>query len=189
MIVRSIRWHKRQLEHYDGAVEGKTDPPRYKKFRDQYLGPPPLKVVDCGCAGGDITKELFDRGYEVIGLDFPEVIAKTEKKYPDLKNALISCNLNDEIPDIVFDFDWVYASEICEHITHDYEFLVSCYECLKPGGKVFVTVPRHADKWEGHLRFYPEESMRNLLWATGFEFVAVDKTFASLIVIGEKGID
>ena len=184
MSSGSLRWHKRQLVHYGRAVEGRTDPPRYTKFRDQHLGPPPLKIVDCGCAGGDITKELSDKRYYVVGIDYHEVIEKTEKKYPDL--TFYSTDLNDGIPFVIREMDWVYASEICEHITHDYDFLVSCYECLKPGGKVYVTVPRHADKWEAHLRFYPEESLKNLLWAAGFEIVVVDRTFASLIVIGEK---
>jgi len=184
---KSERWEKRQLEHYSPAIEGKTVPPRYIKFRDQYLPPPPLKIVDCGCAGGDITKELKDKGYEIIGIDYPEVTEKTKKKYPDL--TFYSCDLNDGIPIAIHDIDWVYASELCEHITHDFDFLISCYECLKLGGKVYITVPRHAAKWGGHLRFYPEESMRNLLWSAGFEVITVDKTFSSLIVIGEKKDD
>lgn len=181
---RSQRWLDRQLEHYAPAIEGRTDPPRYLKFRDEYLSPPPLRIVDCGCAGGDITADLHKRGYQAIGIDYSEIIDKTQMKYSIL--ALVACDLNEGIPSSIRDVDWVYASEICEHITHDFDFLVSCYECLKKGGKVYVTVPRHADKWGAHLRFYPEMSLKNLVWAAGFEIFAVDKTFASTIVIGEK---
>ncbi len=187
MKCKSVRWHDRQLEHYGKAVEGRTDPPRYILFRDKYLNPPPLYIIDIGCAGGDITNDLKKRGYEVVGVDYPEVIEKTKKKYPYLN--FVSCDVND-MPLMQDEFleraDWIYASEICEHITHDFDFLSSCFECLKNGGKIFVTVPRHAEKWEAHLRFYPEESLKNLLWAAGFEIFAVEKTFASLIAIGEK---
>lgn len=181
---KSERWTNRQLEHYKKAVEGRTDPPRYHKFRDEYLGHPPLKIVDCGCAGADITKELSERGYEVIGIDYPDIIEKTRKKYPDL--IFYSCDLNDGIPIAIGDVDWVYASEILEHITHDFDFLMSCYDCLRIGGKLYITVPRKAEKWNGHLRYYPKESLENLLWAAGFNEITFDTTFASCIVIGEK---
>jgi len=183
-LRKSQRWYDRQLEHYASAIEGRTDPPRYRKFVEHYLPPSRLRVVDCGCAGGDVTADIKKRGYDVIGIDCPEIIAKTKIKYPNLD--LVACDLNEGIPNSIQDIDWVYASEICEHITHDYEFLTSCYECLKKGGKIYVTVPRNADKWGAHLRFYPEMSLKNLIWAAGFEIIDEDKTFASTIVIGEK---
>ena len=181
---KSQRWADRQLEHYSSAVEGRTDPPRYTKFANEYLPLPPLKIVDCGCAGGDITRELSDRYYDVVGLDFPVVIAKTSKKYPDLK--LIACDLNEGIPNSIRDVDWVYASEILEHLTQDFEFLASCYECLKNGGKVYVTVPSKAGTWGSHLRYFPEDSLKNLVWSAGFEVETIDRTPSSLIVIGVK---
>ena len=95
-MKKSDRWNNRQLEHYARAVEGRTDPPRYLKFRAHYLSPPPLKIIDAGCASGDISTELANRGYTVIGLDFPDVINKTKKKYPDLN--LVAYDLNDGIP-------------------------------------------------------------------------------------------
>lgn len=181
---KSERWTNRQLEHYSPAIEGRTDPPRYTKFANEYLPLPPLKIIDCGCAGADITKALKDRGYDVVGLDFPVVVENTKKKYPDLK--LIACDLNDGIPNSIRDVDWVYASEILEHLTHDFEFLASCYECLKMGGKIYVTVPLKAEKWGGHLRFYPEESLKNLVWSVGFKVETIDWTPTSLIIIGVK---
>jgi 2-polyprenyl-3-methyl-5-hydroxy-6-metoxy-1,4-benzoquinol methylase len=184
----SKRWHDRQLEHYIKAIEGRTDPPRYKLFKEKYLENLPLKIVDCGCAGGDISFELYKMGYLVVGIDYPEIIFKTKKKFPKGLTELtfIDYDLNKGLPIGIIDFDWIYASEILEHITHDFDFLVSCHDCLKISGKIFVTVPRHAEKWEGHLRFYPEGSLKNMLWAAGFDNLIIDKTFASLIIIGEK---
>jgi 2-polyprenyl-3-methyl-5-hydroxy-6-metoxy-1,4-benzoquinol methylase len=181
----SKRWREVQLKHYGPAVEGRTDPPRYKKFLE-HIGSPPLKILDVGCAGGDITYDLKTRGYEVIGVDYPEVIEKTKVKYPDLMLFALDVNEGLRFSQLFFVPDWIYASEILEHITHDFDFLASCYVILKDGGKIFVTVPRVAEKWDGHLRFYPVESLKNLLWAAGFEIVEEDKDFSSTIVIGEK---
>lgn len=183
---KSDRWHDLQLKHYAPAVEGRTDPARYHIFVDKYLGPPPLKIFDIGCAGGDITHDLKTRGYEVVGIDYPEVIEKTKVKYPDLD--LVAWDINEGLPfdRRFFEPHWIYASEILEHITHDFEFLASCYECLKDGGRIFVTVPRVGEKWDGHLRYYPVESLRNLLWAAGFKIIHENKDFSSTIVIGEK---
>jgi 2-polyprenyl-3-methyl-5-hydroxy-6-metoxy-1,4-benzoquinol methylase len=184
VIVKSERWRDLQLKHYASAVEGRIDPPRYKIFLE-HIGPPPLKIVDVGCAGGDITYDLKTRGYEVIGIDYPEVIEKTSKKYPELR--FLAWDVNEGLPFIKgFQPDWVYASEILEHITHDFDFLASCHLILKKGGKIFVTVPRVPEKWDGHLRFYPVESLKNLLWAAGFEIVVADKDYSSTIIIGEK---
>lgn len=181
---KSQRWNDRQLEHYSHAVEGRIDPPRYAKFANEYLPLPPCRIIDAGCAGGDVTNHLKSKGHDVVGLDYPGVIAKTSKKYPDLE--LIACDLNEGIPNSIRDIDWVYASEILEHLTQDFEFLASCYECLKNGGKVYVTVPLKAGQWGGHLRFYPDESLKNIVWSAGFEVETVDRTPASLIVIGVK---
>lgn len=180
---KSDRWHDLQLKHYAPAVEGRTDPPRYKKFLS-HLNDPPLRIVDCGCAGGDISEDLWKKGHTVIGIDCPEVIEKAKQHHPAV--PFIPCDLNEGLPEGIIGFDWIYASEILEHITHDFEFLASCYECLKIGGRIYVTVPRVGEKWDGHLRFYPVESLRNLLWAAGFMIVHEDKDFSSTIVIGAK---
>lgn len=55
-----------------------------------------------------------------------------------------------------------------------------------PLGRIYVTVPRVGEKWDGHLRFYPVESLRNLLWAAGFKVIHEDRDFSSTIVIGSK---
>jgi len=77
----SERWRELQLKHYAPAVEGRTDPARYKKFLS-HLNDPPLRILDVGCAGGDITNDLMVRGHHVTGVDYPEVIEKTKIKYP-----------------------------------------------------------------------------------------------------------
>lgn len=187
-MTSSERWRELQLKHYAPAVEGRTDPPRYKKFLS-HLSSPPKKILDAGCASGDITYDLQQRGYKTIGIDYPEVIEKTKIKHPSLMLFgcdLYSCDLNSGVPIHITDVDWVYASEILEHITHDYDFLVSCHECLKPLGRIYLTVPRVGEKWDGHLRYYPVESLRNLLWAAGFKVIHEDKDFSSTIVIGAK---
>ena len=181
----SERWRELQLKHYAPAVEGRTDPPRYKKFLCE-LGPHPCNILDVGCAGGDITHDLKTRGHEVVGIDYPQVIEKTRVKYPDLRLLAWDVNEGLSFDKEWFYPDWIYASEILEHITHDYEFLTSCYEYLRPNGKIYLTVPRVGEKWDGHLRFYPVESLRNLLWTAGFKVISEDKDFSSTIVIGEK---
>jgi len=183
-MEKASRWNNRQLQHYSPAIEGRTDPPRFRMFVEKILPLPPLKVIDCGCAGGDVTNDISKRGYEVIGLDYPEIISKTSKKYPNLK--LVACNLNMGIPAGIGKVDWIYASEILEHLTHDFDFLVSCYDHLKKGGNLYLTVPKSAEKWGAHLRHYPKMSLRNLFWAAGFNYVTEMETSASSIIIGKK---
>ena len=178
------RWNSRQLQHYAPAREGRTDPPRFRIFVKKVLPPPPLKIIDCGCAGGDVTSDISIRGYDVIGLDYPEIISKTSKKYPNLK--LVACDLNKGIPDDIEKVDWIYASEILEHLTHDFDFLVSCYDHLKNGGNLYLTVPKLAEKWGDHLRYYPKESLMNLFWAVGFNSIKKFETHASSIIMSKK---
>jgi len=183
-MEKASRWNNRQLQHYSPAIEGKTDPRRFRMFIEKILPPPPLKVIDCGCAGGDVTNNISKRGYEVIGLYYPEIINKTSNKYPNLK--LVACNLNMGIPASIGKIDWIYASEILEHLTHDFDFLVSCHNHLKLDGWLYLTVPKSAEKWSAHLRHYPKESLKNLFWAAGFNNIREGETSASSIIIGKK---
>ena len=175
-------WEKNQHQNYDDADEGNIDTTRFMIFTS-LLPSPPCKILDCGCSGGEITKTLQKFGYEVIGTDFPEVIKRTSLKYPELN--LIPSNLNKEIPNIN-NVDWIYASEILEHLVYDFDFLTRCHTILRDNGKIFLTVPRRPEKWNAHLRFYPIESLINLAALAGFKFLRSYLDSSSTIYVGEK---
>lgn len=46
---------------------------------------PGARVVDLGCGNGALTRQLVDRGYQVLGVDAsPEQLALARQAYPDL---------------------------------------------------------------------------------------------------------
>lgn len=46
---------------------------------------PGARVVDLGCGNGALTRQLADRGYQVLGVDAsPEQLALARQAYPDL---------------------------------------------------------------------------------------------------------
>jgi 2-polyprenyl-3-methyl-5-hydroxy-6-metoxy-1,4-benzoquinol methylase len=81
-------------------------------------------------------------GNDVTGVDFPALILKAKKRYPQIK--YISFDLSDEFPIVSESFDVVYANQIVEHIIDDGKFLEECFRILKPGGILVLSTPNIA---------------------------------------------
>lgn len=84
-------------------------------------------------------------------------------------------------------FDVIGAFDVIEHIEEDAEVLARCYDALKPGGGIIITVPQHQWLWSevdalsGHVRRYSRAELVAKLQAAGFDPLFVGSyTFALL---------
>ncbi len=100
------------------------------------------KIIDLGCNDGGLSKEIADRGNEVISVDLPEVIKIARAKYPTL--SFIAVDLSQEFAWEDNSFDVAVASEIVEHMIDDIAFLQNCHRILKKGGRLLLTTPNVA---------------------------------------------
>jgi SAM-dependent methyltransferase len=127
-------------------------------------------LVDVGC-GAQPYRGLLPSGTEYIGLDVERAYADFGYKIPDVR--LIATDGRWPVADAQADV--VLATETIEHVPDPPAFLAEAKRCLRPGGRLVLTVP-FAARWHyipnDFWRFTPS-GLRILLERAGFGDVVV----------------
>lgn len=136
-------------------------------------------LIDIATGSGYVAVEMAKLGMHVIACDLSPQAIKNLKRYQkelSLRNLeLIVCNA-EKIPLKDNTVDYILANAILEHIPNEKEAIRGWKRILKPGGKMFITVPLKFrfiwpflwllnfihDKRLGHLRRYDLETLINL---------------------------
>ena len=147
----------------------------------------PLKILDVGCGNGYLVNYLTGMGHHAIGVDIAEDGIKVAREaYPNLKFELRSAYESlDGLPDMPAEV--VIASELIEHLYFPQQFLKNMHSSLCPGGYLILTTPYHGylknltislfNKWDvhhhperegGHIKFFSERSLGQILTGNGF---------------------
>jgi SAM-dependent methyltransferase len=127
-------------------------------------------VLDVGC-GAQPYRRLLPSDAEYIGLDIERANADFGYAIPDVR--LIGDDGRWPVHDSQADV--VLATETLEHVPDPPAFLAEAYRCLRPGGRLVLTVP-YAARWHyipnDYWRFTPS-ALRILLERAGFAQVVV----------------
>jgi ubiquinone/menaquinone biosynthesis C-methylase UbiE len=142
-----------------------------------------LQILDIGCGTGAMLDELSPFG-AVIGADFaPEALGFCRARgdhYP-LTRADVR-----RMPFADNSFDVVTAMDIIEHIDDDKAAASEINRVLKPGGRLFVTVPAFPSLWSEHdealhhYRRYTAPHLKDLFQRVGFAVPKLSYTVTSL---------
>lgn len=126
-------------------------------------------VLDVGC-GAQPYRALLPHGVRYLGIDTIDAKERFDYEVPDTTYfsgsvwPVESCSV-----------DAVLATETLEHVFDTRQFLRECARCLRPGGRLLLTVP-FAARWHyvphDYWRFTPS-SLGLLLEQAGFDDVAV----------------
>jgi len=145
-----------------------------------------LKTLDAGCGSGAFAMYATKNGNETTGISFDDrnnKVATVRAEILNLKNIkFIKADLRklDEVFKEKEIFDQIICFETIEHILDDKKLIKDFFDLLKPGGKLFLTVPyKHykrllGDKLSqfedgGHVRWgYTHEEMTKILSNFGF---------------------
>lgn len=137
------------------------------------LAPVQGKVLDVGC-GQKRLKPYLSKECEYVGIDFSASadihMDITKERYP--------------FPDATFDF--AICNAVLEHVEDEHFVLREIHRVLKPGGKLYVSIPfmqpYHADP-EDYRRF-TSYGLGHLLEKHGFKLLEVPGTaFGTLLTI------
>lgn len=93
-------------------------------------------LLDVGCGDGNFASYICAKQY--VGLE-PSLAAVEEARSRDL--AVFSDTIDDYARDNVSTMDVVCAFQVLEHVADPRSFLESCILCLKPGGRLIISVP------------------------------------------------
>lgn len=142
-----------------------------------------LQILDIGCGTGAMLDQLAPFG-QVTGADFaPEALefCRTRGDAYALTRADVR-----RLPFADQSFDVVTAMDIIEHIDNDKAAASEIFRVLKPGGRLFATVPAFAALWSEHdealhhHRRYTAPHFKDLCQRVGFHVSKLSYTVTSL---------
>ena len=105
-----------------------------------------LTILDIGCGTGAMSQKLNTKGL-VVSADF-NPLALTFSRKRGLHRLCNADAMN--LPFKSESFDVIISLDILEHLPNDCAALREYVRVLKPGGKLFATVPAYASLWSGH---------------------------------------
>lgn len=168
----------------------------YKCAREEMLEYVPKgirKILDVGCGEGGFGRILKQaRGAEVWGVEICVDAAENASAYLD---RVIVQNIEDsdiEMPDEYF--DCIIFNDVLEHFKYPWAVLKKMSRYLKENGYIVASIPniRYLDnikqlvrdkEWnyvdggildKTHLRFFTENSIKNMFAACGYEVVRLE---------------
>jgi 2-polyprenyl-3-methyl-5-hydroxy-6-metoxy-1,4-benzoquinol methylase len=95
------------------------------------------RVLDIGCWSGKRVEELLAKGIDAWGMD---VTDEHFKEAPEkVRNRLFVWNITEAFEE---QFDFIYLTEVLEHLEDDEIALMNVHYLLKPGGTVYITTPK-----------------------------------------------
>lgn len=146
------------------------------------------KILDIGCAGGELARILKERGHHVLGADISA--QALEVAAPHLEEGFAFDVADECWPEklLAMRFDVIVASEIIEHLFEPELFIKNLHKILAPNGRVIVTTPNFLF-WKnrfrmlfgrfqyekmgildfGHIRFFTLETTRQTFCDAGFQ--------------------
>jgi SAM-dependent methyltransferase len=128
-------------------------------------------ALDIGCGTGSNLKVLSSRGLSVIGLDdsfYALSLAKADSQHPFINGDLNRVPIRPESVGLII------AMDILEHLQDDKHGIHECFQALKRGGILILTVPAFSWLWgiqdlvTGHKRRYTQKEIREKLTYEGF---------------------
>jgi SAM-dependent methyltransferase len=142
-----------------------------------------LQILDIGCGTGAMLDELAPFGH-VVGADYaPEALqfCVTRGVGADLARADVR-----RLPFADAAFDVITAMDIVEHIDDDKAAACEIFRVLRPGGRLFVTVPAFPSLWSEHdealhhYRRYTAPRLKDLFQRVGLTVDKVSYTVTTL---------
>lgn len=142
------------------------------------------RVLDLGCGGGFVTGGMKAAGArEAVGLDIdPGAVAYARAHYPRCTFCEGAFDTLDPVD--LGRFDFVYSSEVIEHVLDVEGYMRFLAAVTRPGAGVFITtpdiaspqVPADVTRWPvfdppTHIQFFTEATLTRLFGRFGFDAV------------------
>lgn len=135
------------------------------------------KILEIGCATGELLLKIRDRGAAVAGLEISDYAAEIARG----RSLDVYTGKVEEFAEMLQDeFDMVIALEVIEHVLSPTNFLQCVNAVLKETGYLLLSTPnygcarKYGEGWLGfrtsfeHLWFFSVESLKKIAMKEGF---------------------
>jgi len=145
-----------------------------------------LRILDVGCGTGLNSEYMTKLGHRVVGIDISDVALR---KYHSRGLSGIRSDISIGLPFADASFDWVFASEVLEHLHDTVFFLSESYRVLKPRGTLLLSTPNSAFwiyrllaligmtvselQHPGHIRFFSKRLLSAYVFQAGFTLINI----------------
>ena len=152
---------------------------------------PGLRLLDLGAAGGHLGRALRDRCSFLAGVEPDPELPESAREGYDVWRPVDAMDSGPWDPP----FDAVVCADVLEHLARPEELLARIHGWIRPGGRLFVSLPnianvsvraallfghfRYTERGildRTHLSFYTLRSARHLLESSGFRVLSVVPT-------------
>ncbi len=138
-----------------------------------------IKILEIGCGGCLILKELKDSGFDVQGIDPSSFSVASGKKLgvKVIKDFFPS-------PKVQGKFDLILHSDVLEHMQKPLVFLKGTHRQLFPKGLLIFAIPDSGPNLKNgdmsiflhqHFNYFDRESLRLILKMAGFESTVIER--------------
>lgn len=131
------------------------------------FAPPAGPLLDLGGGNGFVAQRLQTEGFDVILMEPGPVGAANAKRHRGIDTVV--CSTFDEAGFKPNSLSAIGLFDVIEHVEDDAGFLDELVTALRPGGKIYMTVPCHQWLWSradieaGHFRRHTRRTMEALI--------------------------
>lgn len=144
------------------------------------------RALDVGCGGGFMANAFRQLGAEAHGLDISEnSITYARNRFPD---CTFHCEDFNSMANSKLVFDFIFTTELLEHIPGTHEFMEMIVAISRPGTIIYLStpdaghegVPADLSSWEDicppeHIQWFNQSNMTQLFANYGFKLVRAFK--------------
>lgn len=162
-------WIRDPLHHYSLPYFG------YIHIVVRELPPPPAHIFDAGCGDGRVAKEVIQKGYQIVGVDFLELsVVYAQTLVPE--GTFVVADLTTDLKMEPHQFDAAILIEVYEHIPSELcpVVLTNLYRVLRPGGRLIISVPTKIMAPSNlHYRHFDRYELEEELMTAGFHITKI----------------
>lgn len=137
------------------------------------------KVLEIGCGGCLILKDLHSIGFDVLGVDPSPYALKCGKKLgiDVIQDFFPSSRINQR-------FNLIFHSDVIEHMAEPLTFLKAIHRQLQDDGVLIIAIPDSNQSLKNgdisiflhqHLNYFDPESLKHTVQAAGFGSIIIEK--------------
>jgi SAM-dependent methyltransferase len=143
------------------------------------------EILEIGSGIGNISRFFVEEDANITLSDFDsgyfQLLENNFGSNPNMKGIhqidFSVKDLEEKHPELIGQFDTVFALNVVEHIDDHEQALKNAYKFLRTGGNVVILVPAFQflyngfDEQLGHYRRYTGKTLKNLLESSGFQII------------------